>query len=154
MRRAGSISSVNTIDSIQMLGADGSLATIAGGGTQNIGDAGPATSAVLASPLGIAVDSSHNVYIADSAHSRIRKVAPNGTIGTAAGNGSVRLPGDLGVDTGSALTVSLACASTPTCKGMAVDSAGNFFFTDYDRVRKVTTDGLISTVAKVTWSGG
>jgi trimeric autotransporter adhesin len=138
---------------IQLLGADGSLTTVAGGGPGAIGDGGPATSAPLDTPLGIAVDGSHNVYIADVEHSRIRKVAPDGTITTVAGNGVARLPGDAVVDGGPAINAPLACASTPTCKGMAADAAGNFFFTDNDRVRRVSPDGVITTVANV-FAGG
>ena len=137
---------------IQMLGADGSLTTIEGGGPATIGDGGPATSAPLANPIGLAVDASHNVYIADAGNSRIRKVTPAGTIATVAGNGAVRLPGDPAIDGQPALNVPLACASTPTCKSIATDSAGNFFFADYDRIRKVSAVGIISTVANITWA--
>jgi trimeric autotransporter adhesin len=137
---------------IQMLGADGSLTRIEGGGPGTIGDGGPATSAPLDNPLGLAVDASHNVYIADAAHGRIRKVTPAGIIATVAGNGAARLPGDAAIDGEPALNVPLACASTPTCKSIAVDSAGNFYFADYDRIRKVSAAGVISTVANITWA--
>ena len=138
---------------IQRLGADGSLTTIAGGGQPQIGDGGMATSALLAGPLGVAVDSGHNVYIGDAQNNRIRKVAPNGTITTVAGNGQARLPGDPVTDGVPALSVPLACAAALSCKGIATDAAGNLYFSDNDRVRKVSPAGMITTVAKVVAHG-
>jgi len=135
---------------VQMLGADGSLTTIAGGGPGNIGDGGQATNAPLSGPLGIAVNSSHNVYIADAGDNRIRKVAPDGTITTVAGNGTAGLPGDPVSDGGPALDATLSCASTFTCKGVAADGAGNFFFADGNRVRKVSAGGNITTVVTLS----
>jgi sugar lactone lactonase YvrE len=52
------------------------------------GDGGAATSAQLNSPTGLAVDSAGNLYISDSANSRVRRVAASGTISTVAGNGT------------------------------------------------------------------
>jgi hypothetical protein len=142
---------------IQMLGDDGRLTTIAGAGAgpDDIGDGGPAISAPLANPLGIAVDASHNVYIGDELHNRIRRVAPDGTITTAAGNGAVDLSGavDPVVDGVPAVSVPLSCASAFSCKGIATDAAGNFFFTDGDRVRKVSSSGIITTAAHVSAHG-
>jgi uncharacterized repeat protein (TIGR01451 family) len=63
--------------------ATGNIATVAGGGT-NTGDGGPATSASLSRPLGVAVDSSGNLYIAEAGANRIRKVSKTGTITTVA----------------------------------------------------------------------
>jgi DNA-binding beta-propeller fold protein YncE len=59
------------------------IATVAGGGA-SLGDNGPATSAQLLYPDGVAVDSAGNLYIADTGNSRIRKVS-NGAITTVAG---------------------------------------------------------------------
>ena len=53
-----------------------------------LGDGGPATSAELADPVGVAVDASGNLYIADENNQRIREVTPGGTISTVAGNGT------------------------------------------------------------------
>src|SRR2546425_8832149 len=67
----------------------GTISTFAGTGVAGFsGDGGPATSAQLNYPVGpgVAVDGSDNVYIADYGNSRVRKVAPNGTITTVAGN--------------------------------------------------------------------
>src|SRR5262245_4178681 len=65
----------------------GTLTVVAGTGRFGFsGDGGPATSARLASPLGLAVDTAGNLLIADYDNSRIRKVTPNGVITTVAGN--------------------------------------------------------------------
>ena len=73
------------------------LTTVAGtGGAGFSGDGGPATSAQLNSPKGVAVDSSGNIFIADSLNNRIRVVLPNGNIYTVAGNGGVGYSGDGG----------------------------------------------------------
>ena len=64
------------------------ITTVAGNGTPGFsGDNGPATSAQLFYPLGVAADSAGNLYIADTGNSRIRKVS-NGVITTVAGNGT------------------------------------------------------------------
>ena len=73
---------------IRKIARDGTVSTVAGNGTAGYsGDNGPATSAELAAPRGVAVDAAGNLYIADSNNSRIRKVALDGTISTVAGNG-------------------------------------------------------------------
>jgi hypothetical protein len=139
---------------IQMLGSDGSVTTLAGAGSAvYIGDTGQATIAALEVPTGVAADPFGNVYIADNGHNRIRRVAPDGTIVTVAGNGTPRLPDGPVGDGGLALEASLACAPTFSCKGVAADASGNFFFTDNDRVRKVSPDGIITTVASVVAHG-
>jgi uncharacterized protein (TIGR03437 family) len=60
------------------------------------GDGGPASSAILGDPVGLAVDAAGSVYIADSTNMRIRKVAPDGTISTIAGSGAYGYAGDGG----------------------------------------------------------
>jgi uncharacterized protein (TIGR03437 family) len=113
----------------------GTETTVAGNGTVGFsGDGGPATMASL-SPIGVAVDSSGNLYIADFDNSRVRKVS-GGTITTVAGNGISGFSGD----GGSATSASLLYPS-----GVAVDSAGNLYIAD-DRIQKVS-GGTITTVA-------
>src|SRR5208283_4568575 len=98
--------------------ANGVITTVAGNGAMGYsGDNGPATSAQLDAPYGVAVDSAGDLYIADSANNVIRKVsASSGVITTFAGtNGSCGFGGDNGPATSALLF-------TPSA--VAVDSAG------------------------------
>ena len=117
--------------------SNGVIATVAGGGA-SLGDNGPATSAQLALPYGIAVDSGGNLYVADWGNNRIRKVS-NGVIATVAGNGTRGFSGDNGLATAAQL-------ANP--QGIAVDSAGNLYIADFGNasIRKVS-NGIITTVA-------
>jgi uncharacterized protein (TIGR03437 family) len=103
------------------------------------GDGGPANSAQLSSPRGLAVDASGNIYIADTGSSVIRKVSASGIISTVGGNGMQGLSGDGGPATSASL-------SAPT--GVAVDVSGSLFIADRNnsRIRKVSA-GSITTVA-------
>src|SRR5665213_2843567 len=84
--------------------AAGNITTVAGNGTSSFsGDGGPATSASLNYPTGIAVDSSGNLYIADYVNYRIRKVNISGTITTFAGNGAAATTAELYEPTGVAV---------------------------------------------------
>jgi uncharacterized protein (TIGR03437 family) len=119
----------------------GVITSIAGTGIQGFsGDGGPATSAMLGRPFSLAIDAGGNLYIADSANERIRKIDVNGIITTIAGNGQSGFSGDGGL----AINASL---QTPV--GVAVDQAGNVYIADGDnnRIRKVSAGGIISTFA-------
>jgi uncharacterized protein (TIGR03437 family) len=104
------------------------------------GDGGPALSAAIGYPAGVAIDRLGNLYIADRDNNRIRRVDLNGIITTVAGNGR---PGYLG-DGGPA-----AAAQLFNPYDVAVDNSGNLFIADWNnfRIRKVTPDGIITTVA-------
>jgi trimeric autotransporter adhesin len=117
----------------------GIITTIAGNGTSGYsGDSGPATSAQLNSPRGIAIDAQGTIYIADTGNNRVRKVA-NGIISTIAGNGDADYGGDNGPATSAAINYPL---------GVAVDSGGNVYIADTsnNRVREVS-NGIITTIA-------
>jgi uncharacterized protein (TIGR03437 family) len=120
--------------------SDGIIVTVAGNGTFGFsGDKGSATSAALNNPLGVALDTSGNLYIADHDNNRVRKVSTNGVITTVAGSGTQGFSGDGGLATAAQL-------NGPS--GVAVDSSGNLYIadTDNDRVREVS-NGAITTVA-------
>ncbi|MGG3280515.1 S-layer homology domain-containing protein [Paenibacillus solani] len=126
---------------VRKVDASGKISTIAGTGTDGYsGDGGPATSASLNKPSGVAIDSIGNLYIADSYNHRIRKVDVSGEISTVAGTGTDGYSGDGGAATSAQLNYS---------SGVAVDSIGNLYIADTvsHRIRKVDTSGIISTVA-------
>jgi uncharacterized protein (TIGR03437 family) len=119
----------------------GAISTVAGSATAGFaGDGGPATSAQLSSPRGLAVDRTGSLYIADSWNFRVRKVSPDGTIRTIAGNGSSGPWGDGGAAT---------AASLGAIEAIALDNQGNLYLADpYNhRIRKVSSSGTISTMA-------
>jgi uncharacterized protein (TIGR03437 family) len=122
----------------------GIISTVAGTGAPGFsGDGGPATSAQLEFPAGIAVDNAGNLYIADSSNNRVRRVTTAGMITTYAGNGNVSYSGD---------GVQATTTAVDRPEGLAVDSAGNLYVseTSQSRVRKVNSTGVISTVAGLT----
>ena len=128
---------------VRKVTTNGIITTVAGDGTQGFsGNGGAATNASLNNPYGVAVDAIGNLYIADPGNDVIRMVATNGIISTVAGNGITGYTGDGGQATNARLNFPF---------GVAVDAIGNLFIADSDNdvVRKVTTAGIISTVAGV-----
>ncbi len=122
--------------------SDGKISTVAGGaGNGYSGDGGPATAARLNCPTGVAVDAQGNIYIADERNHRIRRVATaDGLITTFAGTGTPGYNGDNG-------DAKLAQLNAPF--RVILDKQGNLLIADTDnnRIRKVTTDGKITTIA-------
>jgi uncharacterized protein (TIGR03437 family) len=119
----------------------GAITTVAGNGVAGFsGDGGAATSAQLDSPMGVAVDSSGALYIADTHNNRIRIVTGTGVIYTLAGNGNASFYGDGGPG---------GAASVHAPQGVAVDVNGNVLVADTgnQRIRRITPDGAIHTVA-------
>ncbi len=125
--------------------ASGTVSTVAGNGVNSyVGDGGAATKASLSYPQGVIVDSSGNIYIADTNNYVIRKVTTSGTISTIAGQQSSGNGNFYGGDGGPGTAAYL---SHPV--GMAFDAAGNLYIADSSNnvIRMLTPGGTISTVA-------
>ena len=135
---------------VRMVAAStGVITTVAGTGTAGFsGDGGPAITATLYSPDGVAVDGVGNLYVADRVNARIRKVAAGtGVITTVAGTGIAGFSGDGGMATAAQL-------SGP--RGIALDGTGDLYIADSSnhRIRKVTAaTGRIQTVAGTGMAG-
>ncbi|MFI5150911.1 MAG: NHL repeat-containing protein [Bacteroidia bacterium] len=126
---------------VYKVNADGTLLTFAGTGKEGFsGDGGPALKAQLNLPSGIATDASGSVYIADAGNCRILKIDTKGIIKTIAGTGEPESSGD----GGKAISASLNFPSAIT-----VDAKGNVYFTEPmdHKIRKINTDGTITTIA-------
>ncbi len=131
----------------EVLASNGIIRLIAGDGTGGYsGDGGSATAigASMAEPAAVAVDSSGNIYVADTNNSAIRKITSStGIISTVAGGGPCCYSGD----NGTTLAVNASLAAP---QGVAVDSAGNIYIGDTSNnvIRKVSAStGIITTVA-------
>jgi uncharacterized protein (TIGR03437 family) len=132
---------------VRKIAVNGTISTVAGSGTPGFtGDGGAATSAQINGPFGAAVDSSGNLYIADTGNEVVRKVSPAGTMSTVAGTGTRGYLGDGGA-------ARSAWLNGP--EAVALDAAGNLYIADTfnGRIRRVGTDGVISTVAGVGSTG-
>jgi hypothetical protein len=128
---------------IRKVSSGGTITTVAGTGVEGFsGDGGPATSAKLNGPYGVAVDGQGNVYIADTYNGRVRKVDSTGAISTIAGGGTAHSPpyGDGGPATSATLWEPV---------DVVVDAQGNLYISEWgrSRVRKVDTGGTITTFA-------
>jgi len=131
---------------IRMVNTSGVISTIAGNGYDTAGgsggfsgDGGPATAAEIGLPNGVAADLSGNIYIGDTYNMRIRKVNTGGIISTFAGTGN-------GTNT---WTDGIAATAENIIFpfGVAVDNLNNVYFTNLNRICKVTTGGIIFCVA-------
>ena len=121
------------------------ITTIAGNGQAGFsGDGGPAIQAALTGPWNVTVDKAGIIYISDTNNHRVRKVDKNGIITTFAGNYNWYASGDGG-------PANQAGLGNPTA--VAVDDAGNVYIAADNRIRKVNTSGIITTVAGNGQSG-
>jgi sugar lactone lactonase YvrE len=132
-------------DDVEKVTPSGTLSVFAGTGTAGVPTAGPATSSELDVPRGVAVDSSGNVYIADSLNNEVEKVTPSGTLSVFAGTGTA------GVPTAGAATSSRL--DDPA--GLAFDGSGNLYIADIfnHEVEKVTPSGTLSVFAGTGTAG-
>jgi sugar lactone lactonase YvrE len=122
---------------IRKITPGGIVSTLAGTGSYGSDD-GAGEIATFYNPSGIAVDNSGYVYVADLYNNKIRKISPSGEVTTLAGNGMI------GSDDGPGNT---ATFKYPT--GVTVDNSGNVYVADRDnqKIRKITSAGLVSTLA-------
>ena len=130
------------------------ITTVAGNGTTGVypcslcygGDGGSATAAEIYDPSGVAFDAAGNLYIADAGNNRIRKVTTAGIISTFAGTGAPGFSGDGGPATAAKLWEPMS---------VSIDAIGNMYIADNANfvIRKVTTAGIISTIAGDTTQG-
>jgi sugar lactone lactonase YvrE len=130
---------------IRKVDTNGIITSVAGNGNEDFsGDGVAATNTSLSSPKGVAIDSLGDLYIADSANQRVRKVDTNGIITTVVGNDNNGYFGSYSGDGGPA---SNATVNYPT--GVSVDTLGNLYIADSgnNRIRRVDTHGVINTVA-------
>ena len=117
------------------------IVTVAGTGINGYsGDGGPATNAKMSGPSAIVFDRDGNFYFTEESNSTIRKVSPSGIISRFAGNGTSGYSGDggLAID-----------AEIDGGGGLAVDKWNNIYLADGSNhcIRKITTDGVIHTIA-------
>ena len=130
--------------------SNGIVTTIAGTGVAGFsGDGGSALIAQLNSPYGLALDSTGNLYLADLGNQRVRRITPDGVITTVAGTGRKASSPDGAAPTDTSLL---------SPRNVAADAAGNLYIAEFEghRVRKLTPDGKLSTVAGTGvagWSG-
>jgi len=125
---------------IRQVSLDGVIRTVAGSGAPGFsGDGGPAAGAGLTAG-GVAVDMVGNLFVADSANNRVRRIGLDGVIRTVAGRGTVGFAGDGGPATN---------ASVQDPQGLAVGVGGGIYIGDTanKRIRRVGADSIIQTVA-------
>ncbi len=124
---------------IRMVTAGGVVTTLAGSSGQAGSSDGSGSSALFLYPYAVAVDSSGNVYVADSGNQNIRKIAPGGSVSTLAGTAGVAGSAD---GTGVAALFNLP-------EGIAVDALGNVYVSDTNNstIRKITAAGAVTTLA-------
>ena len=132
---------------IRRVRPDGIMTTVAGTGVFGYsGDGRPATAAGLNAPIGLAFGPGGSLYIGDAQNNRVRRIGPDGIITTVAGNGVGGFGGD-------GVLATNAMLNYPS--GVAVSARGELYIADQDnnRVRRVSTEGIITTLAGTGTAG-
>jgi uncharacterized protein (TIGR03437 family) len=135
----------SSLNCVFKLDTKGVVTRIAGTGAGAYsGDGGPAAAARLWGPEGLALDNDGNLYVADTSNNRIRRITPQGIIATVAGTGVNGFSGD----GGPAVSAQLRSPA-----GVVFDGAGNLYIAGAARIRKVSTSGIITTIAGTGTAG-
>ena len=122
---------------IRKITPGGTVSTVAGkSGIYGFAN-GQDTTAIFNDPIGVSVDKTGNLYVMDVNNYLIRKISPTGLVSTLAGKQGVSGLTD-GPDSAATFNSPRACA---------IDAAGNLFITDNNEVRKISTDGMVTTIA-------
>jgi sugar lactone lactonase YvrE len=127
---------------VRKISPDGTVSTLAGSGMEGFAD-GAGAAAQFNRPSGVAVDGQGSIIITNSGNHRVRKITPDGTVSTLAGSG------DYGYRVGGFADGAGVAAQFNHPLGVAVDGEGSIIIADWgnDRVRKITPDGTVSTLA-------
>lgn len=120
---------------IRKITLDGAVSTLAGSGVIGYLD-GSGDTAKFSSPWGIALDEADNVYVVERGSNHVRKITPSGVVSTLAGSGVS------GYLDGTGTT-----AQFNTLGDVAVDISGNVYISELNRIRKITPDGVVTTLA-------
>jgi sugar lactone lactonase YvrE len=151
---------------IRKITTDGNIATVVGTGTSGYtGDGGPALSATVRNPTGVAVDTYGNIFIADTRNNVIREVGADGIISTVAGTGTAGYNGDGSPATNFSMNQPSAVAIGPSCSVLVADVANQrirqvfpavaYTITTIPAGLKVLADGqTVSTPAVLNWLPG
>ncbi|MDR3704656.1 MAG: T9SS type A sorting domain-containing protein [Paludibacteraceae bacterium] len=126
---------------IRKISGAGVVTTLAGSTTSGSTN-GTGTSASFNLPVDVAVDASGNVYVADFNNRMIRKITATGEVTTLAGSTASGSKNGIGTS-----------ASFYNLSGIAVDAFGNVYVADNNMIRKITSAGVVTTLAGSTTSG-
>lgn len=110
---------------IRKITPSGVVTTLAGSGLKGAVD-GAGSSATFTMPLGVAVDATGNVYVADTYSNKIRKLTPGGTVSTIAGDGNAVSKDGIGTS-----------SSFKNPIGIAIDATGSLYITEQNKLRKI-----------------
>lgn len=124
---------------IRRISTTGQVNTFAGSGTSGFNE-GSGSIAQFSFPGGITVDRQGNIYVADRGNFRIRKITSGGIVSTLAGSGTQ------GTKDGSPAEAQF----TLDMRDLVIDVDGNLYLSDLDRIRKITPQGVVSTIAGST----